>query len=137
MRGPFTRRAALRGTAAAALGLAAGAAPTLASAAPHHPDDARLIDNAAAAEALERACDTFTAEHRGRETDATEEAFGDLCRGFGLIEQEIAATPAATMHGVLAKARAAQVATMRAFDACPFGASIADDLVRLFGRGTA
>lgn len=126
-----SRRGLLQGAvAAAAIGFTAS---TTAQAATVHPNDARLFELADALEAVEAACNAYTAEHRGQSTDASDDGFDELCSGFRPLEEEIAATPAATMVGVLAKARAAQVPTTRAFGDCPFGLSIADDVWRLFG----
>jgi len=50
---------------------------------------------------------------------------------FGPIEDELAATPADTMVGILAKARAMQVPTVRDCAHFEVSNSLADDLVRL------
>lgn len=136
----LTRRGALCATAAAAVGLTVGAAPAFAGAGPLHPNDARLIELADAAEDVERRCNAFNAWRRDRPKsarDADDDAFGDICAEFLPIEEEIAETPAVTMAGVLAKARALQVPTCHQCAAADLGNSLADDVWRLFGGGSA
>ena len=133
-----SRRVILQGAAiAAAAGVIGLAISTAAQATSIHPNDARLIELADALEELERACNAHSAEHRSRNTDASDDEFDRLCSGFRPLEEEIAATPAAAMAGILAKARAAQVPTARGFNNCPFALSLADDVWRLFGGGAA
>ncbi len=134
----FSRRAALFGAVSATgfLGAAAadaagllpnGGAPALSA------NDAHLIVLADAYEDLERRCNAHTAAHRGDDTDEAEDQFNALTEGFAPIEDEMAATPADTMAGVLAKARACQITTMRHCAKEEVLLSAADDLHRLFG----
>ena len=97
------------------------------------PNVRRLVELADAYEALDRRCNEHTAAYRGNYPDEAEDGFSALTAGFGPIEAEIATTPADTMVGVLAKARACQVPTMRHCAEEDVLLSAADDLHRLFG----
>ena len=134
MSAALSRRGALRGSLAASLGLAAGVAPALAAPV-LSANDGRLVALADAYEDLERRCNAHTAAHRGDDTDEAEDEFNALTEGFAPIEDEMAATPADTLAGVLAKARACQVTTMRHCAKEEVLLSAADDLHRLFGGG--
>ncbi len=124
MSAAVTRRAALRGSAAAALGLAAGVAPALATPA-LSANDRRLAELADAYTALDVTVNAMSTDAPG---------YDDLLDGFTSLEAEMAETPADTMTGVLAKARTCQSLTLRG---CveSVSLSIADDLHRLFGGG--
>ena len=98
-------------------------------------NNARLVALADAYEELERRCNAHTAAHRGSDRDEAEDDFNALTEGFGPIEDEMAETPADTMAGVLAKARACQVRTLRQCAKEDVLLSAADDLHRLFGGG--
>ena len=136
----FSRRVALFGAVSATgfLGAAAadaagvlsnGVAPMLSA------NDARLVILADAYEDLERRCNAHTAAHRGDDTDEAEDEFNALTEGFAPIEDEMAETLADTMVGVLAKARACQIRTLRHCAKEDVLLSAADDLHRLFGGG--
>lgn len=131
---PVTRRTALRGSVAASLGLLAGgasvqAAPTLSA------NDRRLVELADAYEALDQRCSEHMAAHRHDHSQATDAEFDVLTEGFSRIEAEIAVTSADTLVGVIAKARACQVPTARAFADNDHILSVADDLWRLHATG--
>ena len=131
---PVTRRAALRGSLAASLGLAAGvasaqAAPTLSD------NDRRLVELADAYEALDRRCNEHSAAHRNDLTNAADAEFDILTTGFGPLEEECAATPADSIVGVMAKARLCRSPTARGCADNEHAFSIADDLLRLQAAG--
>ena len=139
MSAALSRRGALRGSLAASLGLAAGVAPALA-ALTLSANDAHLVALADAYEDLERRCNENTVASRslvGEAADAAQDEFDALMDEFAPIEEEIAATPADSLVGLLAKARACQVPTARAFAENDHVLSVVDDLHRLFGRGRA
>ena len=134
MSAAFTRRAALRGSVAAALGLAAVVAPVLATPA-LSANDRRLVELADALHALERRCNEHSAKHAGLEypaAEAAEDEFGVLTSGYSPLEEEMAATPSDTLAGVLAKLRALEIPTC---DDCESGISrsVCDDVRRLVG----
>ena len=111
----FSRRAALFGAVTAtgylgaagtaALGQGMGVTPIPSAL---NPADARLVALADAYEDIDRQCDAHYEVHGGRATKASEAAFDAITSQFGPVEDEIAATPADTMVGILAKARMCQ-----------------------------
>ncbi len=141
----FTRRRAIFGAVAlAAAPAAVQAAPmgvlktehTPAAASALSPADARLVALADAYEAMERRCHEHTAAHRhlrGRALEIAEAEFGEIAEGFLPIEEEVTATPADSLEGVLAKARMCQVPSSRHSSQFEHVLSVADDLHRLFG----
>ena len=121
----FSRRRTIMGAVALA------AAPNTVRPAPAAPRaldplDARLIHLADAYEVLDRAVEALPSE--APEFDA-------LVKRYSGIETEIADTPAASLAGVMAKARVCQFPTIRDFGDSPIAFSIADDLVRLQVEG--
>ena len=135
---PVTRRAALRGSVAASLGLVAGACspakgnaatPTLSA------NDRRLVELADAYEALDRRCNEHTAAHRHDLTNAANAEFDVLTSGFGLLEEACAATPADSLAGIIAKARLCRSPTARGCADYNHVESVADDLWRLYTTG--
>ena len=126
----LTRRRALVTSAAAAIGLAAGvasvqAAPALSA------NDRRLVAIAAELQATD---DRLTVLSRTHEQAEDLPEWDALIERFTPLEDEMAGTPADTLAGVLAKARAARVQPV--FN-CQNGISdsLSADLVRLFGGG--
>ncbi len=131
----FTRRRALFGAVVLAAAPVASL-PAVAAAATPSPADARLMVLADAYEALERRCHEHTAAHRhlrGRAFEIAEAEFDAIVEGFLPIEEEVTATPADSLAGVLAKARMCQVPTARQCAQVDHVLSVADDLHRLFG----
>ena len=125
-----TRRQALATSAAAALGLGAGvaavqAAPALSA------NDRRLVAIAAELQATDDRLSVLSRTHEQAE-DLPE--WDVLIERFTPLEEEMAETPADTLAGVLAKARASQVQPVLN---CQNGISdsLSADLVRLFGGG--
>ncbi|RYC31366.1 hypothetical protein D3273_13330 [Lichenibacterium minor] len=125
-----TRRQALATSAATALGLGAGtaavqAAPALSA------KDRRLVAIAAEIQATDDRLSVLSATHEQAE-DLPE--WDALIERFTPLEEEMVETPADTLAGVLAKARAAQVQPVAN---CVNGIadSLTADLVRLFGGG--
>ena len=102
MSGPVTRRSALTGSAVAALGLAGGVSTARASRV-LSPNDARLVTIAAEIQATEDRLSVLSATHEQAE-DLPE--WDVLIERFTPLEEEMAETPADTLAGVLAKARA-------------------------------
>jgi len=132
----FTRRRALFGAVVLAAAPVAALAPLPAAAVTPSPTDARLLALADAYEALERRCHEHTAAHRhlrGRAFDIAEAEFNTIVEGFLPIEEEVTATPADSLAGVLAKARMCQVPSSRHSSQFEHVLSVADDLHRLFG----
>jgi len=132
----FTRRRALFGAVVLAAAPVAALAPLPAAAATPSQADARLLALADAYEALERRCHEHTAAHRhlrGRAFEISEAEFDAIVEGFLPIEEEVTATPADSLAGVLAKARMCQVPTSRHCAQFDHVQSVADDLHRLFG----
>ena len=130
MSGLVTRRSALTGSAVVAMALVAGvstagASPVLS------PNDARLVAIAAEIQATEDRLSVLSATH-GQAEDFPE--WGALIERFTPLEDEMVGTPADTLAGVLAKARASRVQPV--FN-CQNGISdsLSADLVRLFGGG--
>jgi len=124
----FTRRRAIFGAVALA------ATPVVALAA--SPATAATLSPADAYEALERRCHEHTAAHRhlrGRALEIAEAEFDAIAEGFLPIEEEVTATPADSLAGVLAKARMCQVPTSRHSTQFEHVLSVAGDLHRLFG----
>ncbi len=75
------------------------------------PSPARLLALADAYEALERRCHEHTTAHRhlrGRAFEIAEAKFDAIVERFLPIEEEMTATPADSLAGVLAKARMSQ-----------------------------
>jgi len=135
---PTPSRAAGPSSGAVVLAAApvAALAPSPAAAATPSPADARLLALADAYEALERRCHEHTAAHRhlrGRALEIAEAEFGEIAEGFLPIEEEVTATPADSLAGVLAKARMCQVPSSRHSSQFEHVLSVADDLHRLFG----
>ncbi|RYC28727.1 hypothetical protein D3273_27800 [Lichenibacterium minor] len=130
MSGPVTRRSALTGSAVAALGLAVGVSKARASRV-LSPNDARLVTIAAEIQATEDRLSVLSATHEQAE-DLPE--WDVLIERFTPLEEEMAETPADTLAGVLAKARASRVQPVLN---CQNGISdsLSADLVRLFGGG--
>ena len=130
MSGLVTRRSALAGSAAAALGLAAGVTTARASPA-LSTNDRRLVELAAELQATDDRLSVLSATHEQAE-DLPE--WDALIERFTPLEDEMAGTPADTLAGVLAKARASRVQPV--FN-CQNGISdsLSADLVRLFGGG--
>jgi len=131
----FTRRRALFGAVVLAAAPVASL-PAVAAAATPSPADARLLALADAYEALERRCHEHTAAHRhlrGRAFEIAEAKFDAIVERFLPIEEEVTATPADSLAGVLAKARMCQVPTARQCAQVDHVLSVADDLHRLFG----
>lgn len=130
MSGPVTRRQALATSAAAALGLAVGVSTARASPV-LSPNDARLVTIAAEIQATEDRLSVLSDTHEQAE-DLPE--WDVLIERFTPLEDEMVGTPADTLAGVLAKARAARVQPV--FN-CVNGIadSITADLVRLFEGG--
>ena len=125
-----TRRQALATSAAAALGLGAGvaavqAAPALSA------NDRRLVAIAAEIQATDDRLSVLSATHEQAE-DLPE--WDALIERFTPLEDEMVETPADTLAGVLAKARAARVQPVMN---CVNGIadSLTADLVRLFEGG--
>ena len=137
----FSRRRAIFGAVALAAAPVAALPAMAAEILPNgaasvlSPNDARLFVLADAYEELEQVCNAHTAAHRGDDRDEVEDEFHTIAEGFGPIEDEMAETPADTMAGVLAKARACQVRTLRQCAKEDVLLSAADDLHRLFGGG--
>ncbi len=132
----FTRRRALFGAVVLAAAPVVALAPLPAAAATLSPADARLLALADAYEALERRCHEHTAAHRhlrGRASKIVEAEFDAIVERFLPIEEEVTATPADSLAGVLAKARMCQVPTSRQCAQFDHVLSVADDLHRLFG----
>ena len=124
----FSRRRAIMGVAAMA------ASPVLAPPAMAVPAvldavDARLIQLTDAYYALDAA-------HRASASidDRTLDLVMDR---YGAIEEEMAETAAASMAGVLAKAKLCQLGIFRDCICANVPLSIADDLVRLYAEGGA
>ena len=135
MSGLLTRRAALRGSAVAALGRAVGIAPVTAAPVVLSTNDARLVAIAHELAALEQETQAYTMSRSGREWDPDDDpAWDALLDGFGPREVEMAGLPADTIAGVLAKARASRQSSVAG---CENGIadSLTADLVRLFGGG--
>lgn len=133
MSAAVTRRAALRGSAVAALGLAAGVAPAMAAPLALSANDARLVAIADELAALEQETHAYVTSKGGRGWDPDDDpAWDALLDGFGPREVEMAGLPADTMAGVLAKARASRQSSVAG---CENGidASVVDDVLRLFG----
>ncbi|RYB06248.1 hypothetical protein [Lichenibacterium ramalinae] len=129
----FSRRRAIFGAvvlAAAPVALPAAQAASILSA-----NDRRLVDLADAMWAIHDAAEAHIVEHFERETDKSEAEFSALTSSYSPVEDELAATPAASMQGALAKARACQVPTLRDVDGGPVALSLADDLYRLHAVG--
>ena len=100
------------------------------------PNDTRLLELADAYEALDRRCDEHTAAHRhltGEAMKAADDAFDIMVEGYGPIEEEVAATPADSLIGVMAKARVCQIPTARCCAAFEHVLSAVDDLHRILG----
>ncbi len=132
----FTRRRAIFGAVALAAAPVATLASLPAAATTLSPVDARLVALADAYEALERRCHEHTAAHRhlrGRALEIAEAEFGGIAEGFLPIEEEVTATTADSLEGVLAKARMCQVPSSRHSSQFEHVLSVADDLHRLFG----
>jgi len=132
----LSRRRAIFGAVALAAAPVAALAPLPAAAVTPSPADARLLALVDAYEALERRCHEHTAAHRhlrGRAREAAEAKFDAIVEGFLPIEEEVTATPADSLAGVLAKARMCQVPTARQCAQFDHVLSVADDLHRLFG----
>ncbi len=132
----FTRRRALFGAVVLAAAPVAALAPSPAAAATLSPADARLLVLADAYEALEHRCREHTTAHRhlrGRDFEIAEAEFDAIVERFLPIEEEVTATPADSLAGVLAKARMCQVPTLRHCAQFEPVLSVADDLHRLFG----
>ena len=130
MSGPVTRRSALTGSAVAAMALAAGVSTARASPVLSR-NDARLVAIAAEIQATDDRLSVLSATHEQAE-DLPE--WDVLIEQFTPLEEEMAETPADTLAGVLAKARASRVQPV--FN-CQNGISdsLSADLVRLFGGG--
>ena len=122
MSGAPTRRAALRGSAATALGLATGVAPTLAASV-LSANDARLVTLADAYEAVDAEVNA---------TLSTAPHYDGLVDRYQPIEDEVAATTADSLTGIVAKARLCQAASIRGC-VTEIPLSLADDVWRLFG----
>jgi len=132
----LSRRRALFGAVVLAAAPVAALAPLPAAAATPSQADARLLALADAYEALERRCHEHTAAHRhlrGRAFEIAEAEFDAIVERFLPIEEEVTATPADSLAGVLAKARMCQVPTARQCAQVDHVLSVADDLHRLFG----
>jgi len=132
----FTRRRAIFGAVALAAAPVVALAASPATAATLSPADARLVALADAYEALERRCHEHTAAHRhlrGRAFEIAEAEFDAIAEGFLPIEEEVTATTADSLEGVLAKARMCQVPSSRHSSQFEHVLSVADDLHRLFG----
>ena len=125
-----TRRSALTGSAVAAMALAVGVSTARASRV-LSPNDARLVTIAAEIQATDDRLSVLSATHEQAE-DLPE--WDALIERFTPLEEEMVETPADTLAGVLAKARAAQVQPVAN---CVNGIadSLTADLVRLFGGG--
>ena len=130
MSGPVTRRSALTGSAVAALGLAGGVSTARASRV-LSPNDARLVTIAAEIKATEDRLSVLSATHEQAE-DLPE--WDVLIERFTPLEEEMAETPADTLAGVLAKARASRVQPVLNGQN-GISDSLSADLVRLFGGG--
>ena len=119
----FSRRLALFGPVlgAAAAMWVTPPAEVLAQAA-----DARLVALADAYEAVDRQVNA---------TLSTAPGFAALVDGYGPIEDELVSTPAQSMTGVMAKARAMQVPAARECAEPELGNSLADDIIRLHAAG--
>ncbi len=138
-----SRRAALRGAAAVATAaIAIGVmASTPAQASPVHPNDARLIDLAdTAMEALERACDAYTADHRGQRDRRQR---GGLRRALPRLRPSSSRrSPRRRPHTMVGRPRQGPgrpgPGPARGFGDCSrSGCRLADDVWRLFGGGAA
>ena len=114
MSGAPTRRGLLAGSAAAALGLAAGVAPALATMAPNYPGNSEVVDAAliAEADAFRSLCareyqawDDLCDDDQDGETPALTacRALSQACRDAG---EALADMPARTPEGLAAKASA-------------------------------
>ncbi len=127
--GAVTATGLLAGSAARGAGLlASGSVPaattTLA------PADARLVAITDELEAAFRWVAAYPSLGMDDDEESHPEYYAMIGR-FGPIEDELAATPADTMVGILAKARAMQVPTVRDCAHFEVSNSLADDLVRL------
>ncbi len=127
--GAVTATGLLAGSASRGAGLlASGSVPaattTLA------PADARLVAITDELEAAFRWVAAYPSLGMDDDEESHPEYYAMIGR-FGPIEDELAATPADTMVGVLAKARAMQVPTVRDCAHFEVSNSLADDLMRL------
>ena len=124
MSAALTRRTALRGSAAAALGSLAGVVPAPA-AATLSANDARLV--AIAAELLR-------VDTRANALDIDTPEYDALIDRYGPLVGEMERLPADTVAGVMAKARALDIQAV-AFCQNGIGDSIAADLRTLHAAG--
>ena len=122
MSAALTRRGVLAGSAAAALGLAAGVGTALATPV-LSANDARLVTLADAYEAVDVEVNA---------TLSTAPHYDGLVDRYQPIEDEVAATAADGLAGILAKARLCQAASIRGC-VTELPLSLADDVWRLFG----
>ena len=132
----LTRRSALRGSLAASLGLAAGVGPVLAEPVAVNPD-ARLVAMAAELEAVSIESDALA---RSTHLDC-DEIPGWLEieeRRYQLLEA-VTETPAEGMAGIVAKARVLGIRDVEQDieKGHYLGCWLAEDVVRLFGGGSA
>ena len=112
--GAFSRRAALLGAVTTTGFLGAAAAPRFIAAiggVEVGSADARLIAITDKLHAVEAACTAHAVLHREHETEASEAEFEALVERYGPLEDEMAALPADTLAGVLAKVRALEIPT--------------------------
>ncbi len=127
--GAVTATGLLAGSAARGAGLlASGSVPAATTASA--PADARLVAIADELEAAFRWVAAYPSLGMDDDEESHPEYYAMIGR-FGPIEDELAATPADTMVGILAKARAMQVPTVRDCAHFEVSNSLADDLVRL------
>jgi len=94
------------------------------------PADARLVAIADELEAAFRWVAAYPSLGMDDDEESHPEYYAVIGR-FGPLEDELEATPADTMVGVLAKARAMQVPTVRDCAHFKVSNSLADDLMRL------
>ena len=123
----FSRRRAILGIATFATSPRV-VLPALAAPSGLDPADAQLIRLLDAYKAADVAVSNYPDEQDGPVFDALVQSLSD-------IENEMAATPAKSMAGVMAKARLCQIPSLRDCMCAELTLSIADDLVRLHHDG--
>ena len=123
----FSRRRAILGVATFAASPAV-ILPALAAPSGLDPADARLIELLDTYKAADVAVSNYPDEQDGPVFDALVQSLSD-------IENEMAATFARSMTGVMAKARLCQIPSLRDCMCAELTLSIADDLVRLHHDG--
>lgn len=119
-----SRRSTLRGSAVAALGLAAGVGSVLASPA-LSANDRRLVAIEAELQDIDTQANAF---------DEDDPGYDALIDRYRPLKVEMEETPADSMAGVMAKARALQIEAV-AFCLNAIGNSIARDLGRVHAAG--